>query len=142
MCSTLSWVGSLVDSDYVLWLSLLKLGMEGGWEFNFPFCSIIFPYQGILSKKNPTKKCYFDHNWGGKGGRPHCGGHHPKVQLFFDAAPNASLSSSALAFNWWFITSLLIMILFLVKYDTTRNDLILVIITKSIIHIMFKSVDN
>ena len=26
------------------------------FNFHFPICSIIFPYQGILSKKNPTKK--------------------------------------------------------------------------------------
>ena len=30
-------------------------------------------------KKIPTKKWYFDHN---SGGRPLCGGHHPKVPLF------------------------------------------------------------
>ena len=38
-------------------------------------------------KKNPTKMWYFDHNWGGGDDRPLCGGHHPKVPLFFDAAP-------------------------------------------------------
>ena len=30
-------------------------------------------------KKFPQKKWYFDHN---SGGRPLCGGHHPKIPLF------------------------------------------------------------
>ena len=63
-----------------LWLTLTVffcLGLIEVWEgvkisvsnlFNF------FPYQVILSKKNPTKKWYFDHNSGV--------GHHPKVPLF------------------------------------------------------------
>ena len=68
-------------------------GGGGGWKFHFPTCSINFLYQGILSNKkfSHKKKWYFHHNWG-RGGSPLCGGHHPKVPLFFfDAAPNRSL---------------------------------------------------
>ena len=46
VCSTLSWVVEYMtpaDSDCVLWL-------------HFQICSIIFPYKGILSKKDSHKK--------------------------------------------------------------------------------------
>ena len=80
MWSTLSWIGSLVDSEGVLWLGLIEVG-EGGWKFHFPTCSIIFPYQGILSNKKFSHKKVVP--WPQLGaGSPLCGGHHPKVQVF------------------------------------------------------------
>ena len=56
-------------------------GGVGGWKFHFTIGSIIFPYQGILSKKKSYKKGLLWQQLGG-GGRPLCGGHHPKVPLF------------------------------------------------------------
>ena len=82
-----------------LWLCFLTwpnwgLGGGRGWKFHFPICLIIFPYQGIISqKKFPQKKMVLWPQLGG-GGRPLCGGHHPKVPLFFDAAPYLSLNVS------------------------------------------------
>ena len=49
--------------------------------------SIIFPYQGILSKKNPTKKWYFDHNWGRGEGLGHFVVGTTQKYHFFYVAP-------------------------------------------------------
>ena len=51
MCSTLSWVGSLVDSDCVLWLGLVEVG-EGGGGKNFTFQSVqlFFRIRGFYAK--------------------------------------------------------------------------------------------
>ena len=43
MCSTLPWVGFVIDFDCVFWLGLIEVGVVGGWwKFQFPICSIIF----------------------------------------------------------------------------------------------------
>ena len=77
MCSTLS----LVDSDSVL--GLIEVGDGGEVKISLPNLLNYFSESGdFKQKKIPTKKWYFDHNWVGLGGRPLCGGHHPKVQLF------------------------------------------------------------
>ena len=43
MCSTMSWVGSLVDSDCVFWLGLIEIVEEGGGHQKVPlFCGNFF----------------------------------------------------------------------------------------------------
>ena len=56
-----------------------------GTIFNW---SVIFPYQGILSKNIPPNKklCLTKTAWGVRGPRLR-GGHHPILPLFFDVAP-------------------------------------------------------
>ena len=92
MCSTLSWVGSLVDFDCVFWLGLIEVGEGGGGEnFSFQSVQLFFRIRGFwANKKIPTKKVVLWPQLGGEG-RPLCCGHHPKVPLFFDAAPYQSL---------------------------------------------------
>ena len=53
MCSTLSWVGSLVDSDYVLWLGLIEVGEGKGVKISL---SNLFNYLSISGDSKQMKK--------------------------------------------------------------------------------------
>ena len=84
-------------------------GEGGGWKFHFPTCSIIFPYQGILSnKKFSHKKTGTLTTTGGGGGVATLWWAPPKSTTFFDVAPSIwyrfyLYTFSVLHFNGHFI---------------------------------------
>ena len=83
MCSILSWVGSLVDSDCVLWHGLIKVG--GGGKISL---SKLFNYFSVSgdSKQKKIQQKSGSLTTTGEGGAL-CGGHHPKLPLFFWRRP-------------------------------------------------------
>ena len=84
MCSTLSWVGSLVDSDCALWLCLIEVGEAGGVvKISLSNLFNYFSVSGDSKQKKIHKKVVLWPQLGRGGVRPLCGGHNPKVTIFF-----------------------------------------------------------
>ena len=68
------------DFDCVLCLGLIEVGEGGGGYITLKSVQLFSLSGDSKQKKIPTKKS-------GTTGGGICGGHHPKVPLFFDAAP-------------------------------------------------------